>query len=100
MLSIIITYLNFCDPLFLNIMNNWKTDFKVKFHLEYHHNDGTKEIDYNSLIVHAENEDAAKKTAQHSLRDDQAWTASWILAKKHNATFECCLLYTSPSPRD
>ena len=24
-------------------------------------NDGTKEIDYNSLIVHAEDEDAAKK---------------------------------------
>ena len=42
-------------------MNNWKTDFKVKFHLEYHHNDGTKEIDYNSLIVNAEDEDAAKK---------------------------------------
>ena len=42
-------------------MNNWKTDFKVKFHLEYLHNDGTKEIDYNSLIVHAEDEDAAKK---------------------------------------
>ena len=42
-------------------MNNWKTDFKVKFHLEYHHNDGTKEMDYNSLIVHAEDEDAAKK---------------------------------------
>ena len=42
-------------------MNNWKTDFKVKFHLEYHHKDGTKEIDYNSLIVHAEDEVAAKK---------------------------------------
>ena len=42
-------------------MNNWKTDFKVKFHLEYHHKDGTKEIDYNSLIVHAEDEDTAKK---------------------------------------
>ena len=42
-------------------MNNWKTDFKVKFHLEYLHNDGTKEINYNSLIVHAEDEDAAKK---------------------------------------
>ena len=42
-------------------MNNWKTDFKVKFHLEYHHKDGTKEMDYNSLIVHAEDEDAAKK---------------------------------------
>ena len=42
-------------------MNNWKTDFKVKFHLEYLHTDGTKEMNYNSLIVHAENEDAAKK---------------------------------------
>ncbi len=42
-------------------MNNWKTDFKVKFRLEYLHNDGTKEINYNSLIVHAEDEDAAKK---------------------------------------
>ena len=42
-------------------MNNWKTDFKVKFHLEYLHNDGNKEINYNSLIVHAEDEDAAKK---------------------------------------
>ena len=42
-------------------MNNWKTDFKVKFHLEYHHKDGTKEMDYNSLIVHAEDDDAAKK---------------------------------------
>ena len=42
-------------------MNNWKTDFKVKFHLEYHHKDGTKEMDYNSLIVHAEDEDTAKK---------------------------------------
>ena len=42
-------------------MNNWKTDFKVKFHLEYLHIDGTKEMNYNSLIVHAEDEDAAKK---------------------------------------
>ena len=42
-------------------MNNWKTDFKVKFHLVYLHNDGTKEINYNSLIVNAEDEDAAKK---------------------------------------
>ena len=42
-------------------MNNWKTDFKVKFHLEFLHLDGTKEMNYNSLIVHAENEDAAKE---------------------------------------
>ena len=42
-------------------MNNWKTDFKVKFHLEYLHADGTKEIEYSSLIVNAEDEDAAKQ---------------------------------------
>ena len=42
-------------------MNNWKTDFKVKFHLEYLHKDGTKEMNHNSLIVHAEDENAAKK---------------------------------------
>ena len=42
-------------------MNNWKSDFKVKFHLEYLHKDGTREKDHNSLVVHAEDEDAAKK---------------------------------------
>tara|TARA_B100000575_G_C22641624_1_gene395112 strand:+ start:216 stop:413 length:198 start_codon:yes stop_codon:yes gene_type:complete len=42
-------------------MNNWKTDFKVKFHLEYLHKDGTKEMKNNSLIVHAKDEDEARK---------------------------------------
>ena len=52
-------------------MNNWKTDFKVKFHLEYHHKDGTKEKDYNSLIVHAEDEDAAKKMILNQYEDSK-----------------------------
>ena len=42
-------------------MNNWKTDFEVKFHLEYLHKDGRIQKDYNSLIVHAENESGARK---------------------------------------
>ena len=52
-------------------MNNWKTDFKVKFHLEYHHKDGTKENDYNSLIVHAEDEEAAKKMILNQYEDSK-----------------------------
>ena len=40
-------------------MNNWKTDFEVKFRLEFKHEDGRKEIKNNSLIVEAENEDQA-----------------------------------------
>ena len=52
-------------------MNNWKTDFKVKFHLEYHHKDGTKEMDYNSLIVHAENEYSAKKMILNQYEDSK-----------------------------
>ena len=45
--------------------------FKVKFHLEYHHKDGTKEEDYNSLIVHAEDEDAAKKMILNQYEDSK-----------------------------
>ena len=52
-------------------MNNWKTDFKVKFHLEYQHKDGTKEMDYNSLIVHAEDEDTAKKMILNQYEDSK-----------------------------
>ena len=52
-------------------MNNWKTDFKVKFHLEYLHIDGTKEISYNSLIVHAEDEEAAKKMIINQYEDSK-----------------------------
>ena len=40
-------------------MSNWKTDFEVKFSLEFQHADGRNEIKNNSLIVEAENEDQA-----------------------------------------
>ena len=40
-------------------MSNWKTDFEVKFKLEFIHVNGRKEIKNNTLIVEAENEDQA-----------------------------------------
>ena len=40
-------------------MSNWKTDFEVKFSLEFKHLNGRKEIKNNTLIVEAENEDQA-----------------------------------------
>ena len=40
-------------------MTNWKTDFEVKFHLEFIHADGKKEIKNKSLIVEAENKEKA-----------------------------------------
>ena len=40
-------------------MSNWKTDFEVKFKLEFKHLNGKKEINNNTLIVEAENEDQA-----------------------------------------
>ena len=40
-------------------MSNWKTDFEVKFRLEFAHENGSKEIKNNTLIVEAENEDQA-----------------------------------------
>ena len=40
-------------------MSNWKTDFEVKFRLEFIHENGKKEIKNNTLIVEAENEDKA-----------------------------------------
>ena len=40
-------------------MSNWKTDFEVKFRLEFIHENGRKEIKHNTLIVEAENEDQA-----------------------------------------
>ena len=40
-------------------MSNWKTDFEVKFSLEFKHFNGRKEIKNNTLIVEAENEDEA-----------------------------------------
>ena len=40
-------------------MSNWKTDFEVKFRLEFVHENGRKEIKNNTLIVEADNEDQA-----------------------------------------
>ena len=40
-------------------MSNWKTDFEVKFHLEFVHFNGTKEEKNLSLIVEAENKKKA-----------------------------------------
>ena len=40
-------------------MSNWKTDFEVKFKLEFKHLNGKKEINNNTLIVEAESEDQA-----------------------------------------
>ena len=40
-------------------MSNRKTDFEVKFRLEFIHENGRKEIKNNTLIVEAENEDQA-----------------------------------------
>lgn len=40
-------------------MSNWKTDFEVKFHLEFTHFNGRKEEKNLSLIVEAENEKKA-----------------------------------------
>ena len=40
-------------------MSNWKTDFEVRFKLEFKHFDGRKEIKNNTLILEAENEDQA-----------------------------------------
>ena len=40
-------------------MSNWKTDFEVKFKLEFTHINGRKEIKNNTLIVEAENKDQA-----------------------------------------
>ena len=40
-------------------MSNWKTDFEVKFSLEFIYENGRKEIKNNTLIVEAENEDQA-----------------------------------------
>ena len=40
-------------------MSNWKTDFEVKFRLEFKHKNGRKEIKNNTLIVEAKSEDEA-----------------------------------------
>ena len=40
-------------------MSNWKTDFEVKFRLEFKHVNGRIEIKNKTLIVEAENENQA-----------------------------------------
>ena len=46
-------------------MSNWKIDFEVKFKLEFKHENGRKEIQNNTLIVEAENEDQAIKMVKN-----------------------------------
>ena len=46
-------------------MSNWKIDFEVKFKLEFKHENGRKEIQNNTLIVEAENEDKAIKMVKN-----------------------------------
>ena len=50
-------------------MSNWKTDFEVKFRLEFIHENGRKEIKNNTLIVEAENEDQARKNITNYYMD-------------------------------
>ena len=52
-------------------MTNWKTDFEVKFHLEFLHVDGKKEIESKSLIVEAENQDKAIQIISHQYENSQ-----------------------------
>ena len=46
-------------------MSNWKTDFEVKFHLQFKHTNGSIEQKYSSLIVEADTEDKAKEIIIH-----------------------------------
>ena len=46
-------------------MSNWKIDFEVKFRLEFKDENGRKEIQNNTLIVEAENEDQAIKMVKN-----------------------------------
>ena len=52
-------------------MNNWKTDFEVKFHLEFTHVNGKKETKYNSLIVEAENEEKAVEMVTYQYENSE-----------------------------
>ena len=52
-------------------MNNWKTDFEVKFHLEFTHANGKKEAKYNSLIVEAENEEKAVEMVTYQYENSE-----------------------------
>mgnify|MGYP001256449494 FL=1 len=52
-------------------MSNWKTDFEVKFCLEFKHLNGEKETKYNSLMVEDENEDMAVEMIIHQYENSQ-----------------------------
>ena len=52
-------------------MTNWKTDFEVKFCLEFIHGDGKKEIINKSLIVEAENKEKAIKIIFHQYENSK-----------------------------
>ncbi|MDC0457427.1 hypothetical protein OAM56_05850 [Alphaproteobacteria bacterium] len=52
-------------------MTNWKTDFEVKFHLEFIHGDGKKEIKNKSLIVEAENKEKAIEIIFHQYENSK-----------------------------
>ena len=52
-------------------MNNWKTDFEVKFHLEFTHVNGKKEAKYKSLIVEAENEEKAVEMVTYQYENSE-----------------------------
>ena len=52
-------------------MNNWKTDFEVKFHLEFTHVNGKKVAKFNSLIVEAENEEKAVEMVTYQYENSE-----------------------------
>jgi len=52
-------------------MTNWKSDFEVKFCLEFIHGDGKKEIINKSLIVEAENKEKAIEIIFHQYENSK-----------------------------
>ena len=52
-------------------MNNWKSDFEVKFQLEFVHNNGRKEVKQNTLIVEAEDEENAIEIVLYQYENSQ-----------------------------
>ena len=52
-------------------MTNWKTDFEVKFCLEFIHGDGKKEIINKSLIVEAVNKEKAIEIIFHQYENSK-----------------------------
>ena len=52
-------------------MINWKSDFEVKFQLEFVHNNGRKEVKQNTLIVEAEDEENAKEIVLYQYENSQ-----------------------------